>query len=577
MRILIILLSLASTLPLLAIECGDFAFNVFESGYPVYTPKWTPDGSQILFPHSSRIYLIDTGGMKIQSTSEPRSGDANSADYSPDLSPDGSRVVFATSKHKPGFFSQKSRNLDIGTSNLDGSDYRRLTDTEEDEVNPIWSPDGSRIAFIKSRPWTLYTMASDGSNQRDITPQGLEVKNDPPVWSPDGSRLAFLANEGPQVFAMYTIATDGSDPRRVSRANGRPAWSPDSTRIAYVVVDEKDAAGGTLYTARWDGSDVQEVAGSQESAPGPGYFGVSNISWSPDGSEVRFTAYGENLRGSDWPPVSGIYAVRTDGSDYQLVARIEAIQGLPLIAWSPDNSRIAARVVGNAGRISSGHIYTVASNGSDLQVLARMASGRLVAENSGWLDTPDPSICSEGLVVPDPKKNSGLVQDCETLTGLQSTLAGANRFLGWTPDTPMEDWAGVYLGGDPSRVSQLTLEDAKGIIPPKLGNLTGLKRLDLRSNGLQGSIPPELGNLINLVELRLSENQLTGSIPLELGNLSSLEELSLSSNELTGSIPPELANIPNRPSINVSRNRLAGCIPRGVYIRQHQHDGLEPC
>ncbi|KAG6470737.1 hypothetical protein ZIOFF_071814 [Zingiber officinale] len=51
------------------------------------------------------------------------------------------------------------------------------------------------------------------------------------------------------------------------------------------------------------------------------------------------------------------------------------------------------------------------------------------------------------------------------------------------------------------------------VLPPMLGELTAVTKLDLHSNGLTGKIPPELGKLKNLVELRLDRNRLEGQIP----------------------------------------------------------------
>ena len=82
-----------------------------------------------------------------------------------------------------------------------------------------------------------------------------------------------------------------------------------------------------------------------------------------------------------------------------------------------------------------------------------------------------------------------------------------------------------------------------GSIPPEIGNLTNLEKLDLRINQLTGSIPPEIGNLTNLTLLDLSENQLTGSIPPEIGNLTNLEYLLLHSNQLTGKIPKSICDL----------------------------------
>jgi hypothetical protein len=100
-----------------------------------------------------------------------------------------------------------------------------------------------------------------------------------------------------------------------------------------------------------------------------------------------------------------------------------------------------------------------------------------------------------------------------------------------------------------------------GNIPPELGDLINLEKLELEMNQLSGKIPSELGNLNNLQELYMFTNQLSGSIPLELGNLRNLKSMSLVENELTGSLPPELGNLSNLESLYLQFNQLTGSIP----------------
>ena len=94
------------------------------------------------------------------------------------------------------------------------------------------------------------------------------------------------------------------------------------------------------------------------------------------------------------------------------------------------------------------------------------------------------------------------------------------------------------------------------------------------------TIPPSLGDLSHLKKLDISGNGLIGVIPRQLGYLAQLETLDLSNNRLSGEIPPELALLPSLESLHLGGNDLEGCIPYGL-LRVPDNDlgdlGLRPC
>src|SRR5690348_9607649 len=77
-------------------------------------------------------------------------------------------------------------------SPLDGSSVRTLISSTRDDVNPQFSPDGSRIAFVSTRSGhpEIWACNSDGSKAVQLTSFGGAAVNDP-RWSPDGERIAF--------------------------------------------------------------------------------------------------------------------------------------------------------------------------------------------------------------------------------------------------------------------------------------------------------------------------------------------------------------------------------------------------
>ena len=173
-----------------------------------------------------------------------------------------------------------------------------------------------------------------------------------------------------------------------------------------------------------------------------------------------------------------------------------------------------------------------------------------------------PSPCANGIAVPDPANNPGLVADCDSLLSARDTLAGTAT-LDWSADLAIGNWEGVTVSGTPPRVITLDLpfRQLKGTIPDDLGSLTNLTDLSLGYNELSGEIPAELSNLTNLETLHLHYNQLSGEIPAELGGLTNLTDLSLGHNELSGEIPVEMGSLTNLLRLRLWGNQLSGEIP----------------
>lgn len=172
--------------------------------------------------------------------------------------------------------------------------------------------------------------------------------------------------------------------------------------------------------------------------------------------------------------------------------------------------------------------------------------------------SPAAAACSNGIVVPDPEKNPGLVGDCAVLLEAWNTLGGEGR-LGWYAKLPIDDWMGVTVEGKPKRVRRLEIFGFRliGKIPGNLGELTALEHLDLSINELHREIPAELGGLTNLESLDLQVNNLTGEIPASLGRLQNLEKLFLAGNQLTGCIPQRLLAVPDH---DLDRLALPACV-----------------
>ena len=176
--------------------------------------------------------------------------------------------------------------------------------------------------------------------------------------------------------------------------------------------------------------------------------------------------------------------------------------------------------------------------------------------------TASASLCVTDGAVADAHNNPGLVSDCRTLLEAQEGFDN-NRTLNWGTNTPISDWKGITVGGTPSRVVGLSLQNQglTGEIPRQVGNLTRLEEMRLAQNALTGEIPTQVSKLVNLTELDLASNALTGLIPAELGKIVGLRKLDLSQNLLSGEMPDELRWLSNLIYLSLNENELSGEVP----------------
>jgi Tol biopolymer transport system component len=184
-------------------------------------PAVSPDGRLIAFDYGTEttsfgISLMDADGSNIRTLVPPP--DAPAYDSAPAFSPDGTRIAFIRK------LSQTAPNAKEAAFvvNLDGTGLRQLTDWDLDVGRIRWSPDGARLAFSdKAENHTdagsqdVWLINADGTGLTNVTRNGNGYHTFDPDWSPDGSRLVVLEWHVGVLrhINMVSMKVDGSDPR----------------------------------------------------------------------------------------------------------------------------------------------------------------------------------------------------------------------------------------------------------------------------------------------------------------------------------------------------------------------------
>jgi dipeptidyl aminopeptidase/acylaminoacyl peptidase len=242
---------------------------------PIGTPTTVIPGGLAITPH--QVETIGLDGSTLQAF-----GGLPEDAFAPALSPDGSRLAFT---HADGSLTY------IATIGTDGSEMRVLTE-KVIGIDPVWSPDGSQIAFVGTKllPWNrdIWVMDADGTDLRRITHDRSDDRN--PEWSPDGEYLAFVRHPsagGDAEFAgsvdIWVVAASGGAPTRLTNDSGwsgDPTWSPVGGKIAYVRGHDSTTR---IWVMNSDGSGKHPLLFRS----GP-FFAPQ---WSPDGSKIAFLVF----------------------------------------------------------------------------------------------------------------------------------------------------------------------------------------------------------------------------------------------------------------------------------------------
>jgi Tol biopolymer transport system component len=222
------------------------------------SPTWSPNGEKIAFTRGlepSEIYVMDSDGSSPTSLTS----DLSLSSSNPDWSPDGTKIVFYGTLNEEGLI----------VMNADGTGKTLLTSPVGlAPPNPSWSPDGKKIAFERmsfgdpDATHDIYVINADGTNLTRLTktpiPGGSSILNYDlePTWSPDGTKIAFVTNRdgNDEIYIMKADGTEQTNFANMLDTTGRsPDWGvqPATKQLTINSIDKSgNALNGMWATIR---------------------------------------------------------------------------------------------------------------------------------------------------------------------------------------------------------------------------------------------------------------------------------------------------------------------------------------
>ena len=211
-------------------------------GSGLYHPSWS-QSDEIIVSHSAnreypQLWLASAQDLEWQAITPDIS-----FQFQPVSSPDGKSYAFAGAPGEIyshwfetifGGFRLTSYDIqqrDIWLVDVESGEMIQLTDSEADDYDPAWSPDGSRLVFVSlvdEQNSEIYIVDKDGADLARLTDNDFEDLH--PSWSPDGEMLAFSSNRGGN-FEIYIMDAGGENSMRMTdnlMDDFEPVWSPQS-------------------------------------------------------------------------------------------------------------------------------------------------------------------------------------------------------------------------------------------------------------------------------------------------------------------------------------------------------------
>ena len=272
-----------------------------------------------------------------------------------DVAPDGQTLAFTLLG-------------DIYTMPISGGTPKRIAEGLAWEVQPRFSPDGTRIAFTSDRGGgdNIWVMNLDGTDKRQVTKEDFRLLNQP-TWSPDGRFIAakkhFTTERSAGTGEIWLYhASGGGGVQVVERANerlqkelGEPVFAPDGSAIYYT----RNTTSGPIFEYAQDSQsgifaiERKDLATGEVSTAVSGYGGAVRPAPSPDGKQLAFVRRDKD-QSQLW--VKDL----ANGREQMIYGALDldvqetwAVTGVyPNVDWLPDSSGIVFWAGGKLNRVN---------------------------------------------------------------------------------------------------------------------------------------------------------------------------------------------------------------------------------
>ena len=252
----------------------ETALRISQRAADARAPRWSPDQSWVAWISSGNkpellLYDVEEEGVA-----------SLASNVDPEQPP-----VWAPSSDRIAYVSDADGEPDIYMVALEGGRKTRLTFTPERELVGDWSPDGEWLVFTEHGNDGLFLRNPNGVNRIELT----AGSDSDPVWSPKGDRIAFLRSEdgARDLYVLRPTKSDNwaDDTDEVAISHDEhdefsPAWSSDGRRLAFVVRFDDQTE---IFSVLVDGSERRQLTRNAEDDLMP--------VWAADEDRIAFVSY----------------------------------------------------------------------------------------------------------------------------------------------------------------------------------------------------------------------------------------------------------------------------------------------